>query len=443
MIKYTLQNRLTAILIGFSIVFISVFTLIALNNQLDSITSFNIYRSKLGAFITKNSFETAFSKISISDPDSVTKAFETAVPKLLESGVIENATLISKDGKISSPSEQNMLSAPERSYLDAVISGKEDDKWLFSYTDKKKREINIFIRFLQGDPYVAKLTYRLGNIQDAFNEVYIPIIIIFVIIIMANIILAMMLSGVIISPIKSLNRVTKEVASGNYDLRVKINTNDELQELGDTFNHMTVMIKKMKERAENANPLTKLPGNLVIMEEIERRIKDNEKFGVIYSDLNEFKAFNDQYGIYRGDEVIKMTADVLKDAISRGGSADDMLGHEGGDDFIIVTTPGRIENIAKGIVENFDRKIKQYYSKEDSERGFFAALNREGKLCEFPIMGISLACVTNQYRRLDSYAEVTNICAEVKKKAKSIGKSVWLIDQRASNTKKGEVPFVS
>jgi diguanylate cyclase (GGDEF)-like protein len=276
------------------------------------------------------------------------------------------------------------------------------------------------------------LTYRLGNIQDALNQVHGPIVMTVTVVVIANIVFAILLSRVVISPIKMLNTVTKEVAAGDLDLKVKIKTGDELQELGDTFNYMTVELKKMKERAENANPLTKLPGNIVIMEEVDKRIRDNSPFVVIYSDLNNFKAFNDKYGIHEGDEAIKMTADIMRKAVRERGNPNDLLGHEGGDDFVIVTTPEKADEIARAIVEKFDADVKALYHTEDLAQGFFVAKDRDGNIRKFPIMGIALSGVTNKHRPLNSYGEVTNICAEVKKKVKAQGSSAWYLDQRTA-----------
>src|SRR4029078_4096112 len=65
------------------------------------------------------------------------------------------------------------------------------------------------------------------------------------------------------------------------------------------------------ERSLDANPLTRLPGNMSIQNELERRITANKPFSVLYFDLNNFKSFNDRYGFMRGDEAIKLTAQVL------------------------------------------------------------------------------------------------------------------------------------
>ncbi|MGH7197321.1 MAG: GGDEF domain-containing protein, partial [Candidatus Omnitrophota bacterium] len=144
--------------------------------------------------------------------------------------------------------------------------------------------------------------------------------------------------------------------------------------------------------------------------------------------------FNDKYGVERGDEAIKLTSEVFKEAVEAKGNPDDFLGHEGGDDFLMVTTPETAEAIAQYICKEFDRRIINLYSQEDRGRGYIIAKSREGQLKQFPIMAISLAGVTNVFRPVGSYAEVTNIAAEVKKKAKAIDGSVFVLDKRKDLT---------
>ena len=51
----------------------------------------------------------------------------------------------------------------------------------------------------------------------------------------------------------------------------------------------------------DANPLTRLPGNVSINKELDNKLSSKEKFAVIYLDLDHFKALNDYYGFDRGD----------------------------------------------------------------------------------------------------------------------------------------------
>ncbi|MBR7513801.1 GGDEF domain-containing protein, partial [Mycobacterium tuberculosis] len=62
------------------------------------------------------------------------------------------------------------------------------------------------------------------------------------------------------------------------------------------------------EAARYANPLTFLPGNIPLNLHIERLLEANAEFYACYVDLNHFKPFNDQYGYWQGDEMLKMAA---------------------------------------------------------------------------------------------------------------------------------------
>ncbi|MBM7555419.1 diguanylate cyclase domain-containing protein [Halanaerobacter jeridensis] len=66
------------------------------------------------------------------------------------------------------------------------------------------------------------------------------------------------------------------------------------------------------EEAKNLNPLTNLPGNRIIKEEIEKRISASQSFSFLYIDLDNFKDYNDCYGYQKGDQIINFTAKVLK-----------------------------------------------------------------------------------------------------------------------------------
>src|SRR5947208_13834019 len=63
------------------------------------------------------------------------------------------------------------------------------------------------------------------------------------------------------------------------------------------------------------SPLTGLPGNIRVQEEIRRRVAEEVPFALVYADLDHFKAYNDHYGFVKGDRVIQATARVLQEAV--------------------------------------------------------------------------------------------------------------------------------
>lgn len=187
---------------------------------------------------------------------------------------------------------------------------------------------------------------------------------------------------------------------------------------------------KRIDRNRRANPLTGLQGNIEIQAEINQRIAKRMLFAVIYGDLDNFKAYNDVYGFASGDRAIKLTADIIIDNVHNYGNQGDFIGHIGGDDFVIVTTPDKAEAICKGVINDFDEKIKSLYCDEDVQRGYIVTSNRQGQIMKFPIISISLAVVTNEFRELISHIQIAEIAAEIKKKAKSLSGSVFVKDRR-------------
>ncbi len=184
------------------------------------------------------------------------------------------------------------------------------------------------------------------------------------------------------------------------------------------------------ERNRRANPLTGLCGNIEIQSELNYRLANKRKIAVIYCDLDNFKAFNDAYGFARGDSAIRLTADIIRDAVHFEGNRDDFIGHIGGDDFVIITSWDKCDNICKTIIEEFDNKILHLYNEEDRKKGFITTKNRLGQVRNFPIMTISLAVVTNEHRDYENALELAEVAAEVKKYVKNLDGSNFLKDRR-------------
>jgi hypothetical protein len=108
----------------------------------------------------------------------------------------------------------------------------------------------------------------------------------------------------------------------------------------------------------------------------------------------------------------------------------DFLGHEGGDDFFFITSPEKADAVAGQIVSDFDSGIRGFYSKEELKAGFIVEADRKGEVVRFPIMTISMAGVSNQFKAVSGYAELTNVAVGVKKKAKSEARSNFFLDRR-------------
>lgn len=190
------------------------------------------------------------------------------------------------------------------------------------------------------------------------------------------------------------------------------------------------MVLRRSQMDLDAAPLTRLPGNVSIFNEIDQRIKAKEKFAVGYSDLDKFKVFNDQYGFTWGDHLIQETARVIVRAVEQKGKPGDFVGHIGGDDFVIISSLDSIDAICEQIIEQFGKATEELYKSVDRKKGFIIGLDRQGKKIKADLICVSIGVVTNEHLEFTHVAQVTGIGAELKEYAKSKKKSNYVKDQR-------------
>ena len=179
------------------------------------------------------------------------------------------------------------------------------------------------------------------------------------------------------------------------------------------------------------SPLTGLPGNIQIQTELKKRMLRNEKFLVLYLDLDNFKSYNDVYGFLKGDEIIKFTAKTILKNINNIAENDIFVGHIGGDDFVaIVDGNSDYEKICQNIIKEFDTDVKKFFTEEDVKRGYLKVQNRKGKMEHFPLTAISIGVVRVETDKFSNVLEIGEIGAQVKHLAKKYKGSCYAIDRR-------------
>jgi GGDEF domain-containing protein len=186
---------------------------------------------------------------------------------------------------------------------------------------------------------------------------------------------------------------------------------------------------RRSEREGGANPSTRLPGNIAIERAISQRIDHGLPFAVGYCDLDNFKAYNDRYGFLKGDAVILRTAQILLDAIRTMGNPDDFVGHIGGDDFVVISTPDRIETICSTAVARFDATAPFFYDPATRQRGFISGVDRQGRPTRFPLASITITVISSARHTFRHPGEVAQRAAEGKKRGKQIPGSLYLLHE--------------
>ena len=194
--------------------------------------------------------------------------------------------------------------------------------------------------------------------------------------------------------------------------------------------YMIKNIIKLLYRNRGISPLTKLPGNLPLQSELNKRLLKRQEFAVLYFDLDNFKAYNDTYGFLGGDEIIKETARIIIKNVNENGNKHNFIGHIGGDDFVALVANKDYEEMCQNIILEFDKKILDYFSEEDRKRGYLEVPNRKGIMEEFPLVSLSIGVVEVSKGRFHNILEIGEVGAQVKHLAKVTPGSAYAINRR-------------
>ncbi|HVB74610.1 MAG TPA: response regulator [Ktedonobacteraceae bacterium] len=178
------------------------------------------------------------------------------------------------------------------------------------------------------------------------------------------------------------------------------------------------------------SPLIGLPGGLQVELAIKHKLNSVEPWSILYLDLDNFKAFNDVYGFLTGNEIIRLVGSICQRVVRTFGNPDDFVGHIGGDDFVVVTTPDLSNVLCEEISTAYKEESATFYRLEDLKRGSISGVDRKGRPYQFPLVSLSIGVVNNQVRRPQSIQEVSYLAAEAKYHAKQSTSNVFHISPR-------------
>lgn len=105
--------------------------------------------------------------------------------------------------------------------------------------------------------------------------------------------------------------------------------------------------ERMRHMAQH-DSLTDLPNRALFSDRVQRELahaaRHNERFALIFLDLDRFKPVNDHYGHAVGDQLLRLAARRIQEALRQ----EDTVGRIGGDEFVILMS--RLHSPADALV---------------------------------------------------------------------------------------------
>jgi len=220
-------------------------------------------------------------------------------------------------------------------------------------------------------------------------------------------------------------------ALGDTDNKVRAfewDADDFITKPFDTDELLSRMRRQLRRVQQSfLSPLTGLPGGLQVVRAINYKLNSREPWSILYLDLDNFKAFNDVYGFLAGNDMILLVGQICQRLVHQLGGTEDFVGHIGGDDFVIVTSPSRAKTLCTRIMDCYKEESAALYLPEDLERGSISGLDRKGRPFQFPLVSLSIGVVNNQLRRPHSIQEISYLAAEAKRNAKQSTDNIFYL----------------
>jgi diguanylate cyclase (GGDEF)-like protein len=163
------------------------------------------------------------------------------------------------------------------------------------------------------------------------------------------------------------------------------------------------------------SPVTSLPSSKLVEDQL-RQIMRRKDWAVLYIGISHIGDFNDVYGFVAGDDVLRFTAMLLTEVVDEMGTGSDFIGHIGGDDFLIVTTPEVSVPMKARLEERFQEEIATFYNFKDRERGYIEIVDSAGKVQKAPLMTLAVGRIQHDTVPFSDIREITEVAADARRR---------------------------
>ncbi|MCB5189836.1 EAL domain-containing protein [Methylobacillus arboreus] len=181
-----------------------------------------------------------------------------------------------------------------------------------------------------------------------------------------------------------------------------------------------------KTSSGNLHPLSHLTTGPTLRQSLDVSLRNDPNTQLVYIDLDHFKAYNDRYGFIRGDAMIRLLSEIVRQEFHNKTGV--LVGHIGGDDFVLILDhedPSLI-NLLLNVVSHFQTLAVHLYDSSDLERGFFTT--EDGK--DHPVASVSIAVVNGSQGRISNSVAAAERAASLKKIGKSNIGSIIVVESQ-------------
>jgi DNA-binding response OmpR family regulator len=184
-------------------------------------------------------------------------------------------------------------------------------------------------------------------------------------------------------------------------------------------------LEELKLRVQNVHrradldPATGLPCSRLVEDQLAYLFFRPLDWALLYIGINGLEPFSAVYGPVARKEVLRFTAMELVQAVNANVTTSDFIGQLGDDDFIIITSKGLLEPLAKDLNRRFDAGLGSHYDWETRVRGYLIVRDDAGNETKVDMMSLSIGVVTADDGPFADVREIMEAAAQARRRSRS------------------------
>jgi len=202
--------------------------------------------------------------------------------------------------------------------------------------------------------------------------------------------------------------------------------------VSDLLKHVT---QNQNNHSRYSNPLTLLPNSVPVCEWLDNLLEEKNNFHMAYLSINHFKLFNAIHGYSKGDDLIKLLADIL---LSNTMLGEDMVGHIGGDNFVIIFRNNNCEEKCHAILNDFKTAIPDFYSKAENDTGFMRKHHSDGEETMSRLVSLAVGLIKPELSVRQTHDDIVELAKSAKKEAMKRDENYLFISRRRDNQSRND-----
>lgn len=142
---------------------------------------------------------------------------------------------------------------------------------------------------------------------------------------------------------------------------------------------VTELVDRIKRHLQHqaAQRPGKLLGSTEIYEDLRRRMRAGEAVAAMCVGVTGLRPFSRHYSYARAERVLRWMSDLLVDLV--GQRPGTVAGRLGADDFLALTPPRDVTDLANDLLAVFAAQVSTFYDPADAERGWIDVTDRVGR----------------------------------------------------------------